>query len=89
MATADEVKSAKDVVAPALKDPVEEVRVAAAVALRRASDPAGTEILLAALRDPVEGPEAHEALVAMAGKDLGDEAAAWEAFLRVPTGGTR
>ena len=46
-------------------------------------------LTLAALSDPVEGPEAHEALVGLAGKDLGDEAAAWEAFLRVPTGGAR
>jgi len=65
-----------------LADPVEEIRVAAAVALRRAGDPAGADVLLKAMEDPVEGPEVRWALTKLAGDDRGDTAGAWEEFVR-------
>ncbi len=57
LATPDEVKAAKEKVLAALKDPIEEIRVAAALALRLAGDGSGADILLASIADPVEGPE--------------------------------
>ena len=55
---------------------------AAAVALRRAGDPAGADVLLKAMEDPVEGPEVRWALTKLAGDDRGDTAGAWEEFVR-------
>lgn len=60
-----------------LGDPIEELRVAAAVALRRAGDPAGADVLLKAIEDPVEGPEVRWALTKLAGDHRGDTAGAW------------
>jgi hypothetical protein len=86
-ASAAAVKDAIDAVRKALADPAAEVRVAAAVALRRAGDASGASVVLAALADPVEGPDAHEALVAWHGSDLGDEPEAWEQVVRGGAGG--
>ncbi|MFO0934364.1 MAG: hypothetical protein U1E39_16880 [Planctomycetota bacterium] len=80
--TPDEAKAAKAKLVGYLGDAVEEVRVAAAVALRRAGDPAGADVLLKAIEDPVEGPEVRWALTKLAGDDRGDTAGAWEEFVR-------
>jgi hypothetical protein len=86
----EEVLAKREAVARALADRWEEVRVAAAIALRRAGDAEGAEVLLAAVGDPVEGPDARAALAALAGADLGEDPAAWEIFVREPkTGGGR
>lgn len=86
-ADAAAVASAKAAAVEALADPAEEVRVAAAVALRRAGDGRGAAVLLAVLADPVEGPEARAALIEIAGHDVGEDPAAWEEFLRAGGGG--
>jgi HEAT repeat protein len=65
------------------------VRVAAAIALRRAGDGRGADVLLGVLADPVEGPEARAALLVIAGRDVGEDPAAWEEFLRVRPGGAK
>ncbi len=83
LATADEVKAGKAKVLAALKDPIEEIRVAAALALRLAGDASGAEILLAAIPDPVEGPEVRAALSALAGGDRGADPGPWEDVVRV------
>ncbi|MBL9088520.1 MAG: hypothetical protein JNM10_15385 [Planctomycetia bacterium] len=80
--TPEEVKVAKAKVVAYLGDPIEELRVAAALALRRAGDPAGADLLLKAIEDPVEGPEVRWALTKLAGDDRGDTAGAWEEFVR-------
>ena len=61
--------------------------MAAAIALRRAGDPAGADVLARALADPVELPEVRAALVALTGEDRGDSAEAWDEVLRA--GGAR
>jgi hypothetical protein len=88
-ADAAAVRASKAAVEAAFDDSAtpEEVRVAAAIALRRAGDGRGTKTLLGALADPVEGPEARAALVEIAGRDVGEDPAAWEEFLRGDAGG--
>lgn len=86
-ATPEEMFGRSAAARDALKDPIEEVRVAAALALRRAGDGAGADILLAALADPVEGPDVRAALVQIAGADRGDDPAVWEDVVRVAPGG--
>ena len=86
LADAAAVTAAKPAVVAAFADPAEEVRVAAAIALRRAGDGRGADVLLAVLSDPVEGPEARAALLAIAGRDVGEDPAAWEEFLRAGGG---
>jgi HEAT repeat protein len=81
-ATSPRAKAAKAKLVAYLGDPIEELRVAAAVALRRAGDPAGADVLLKAIEDPVEGPEVRWALTKLAGDDRGDTAGAWEEFVR-------
>lgn len=66
-----------EVAAKALARPEEEVRVAAALALRLAGDDRGVEILRAAIADPVEGPEVRAALAPLAGGDRGADPEAW------------
>lgn len=83
----DDVRRARSVLKGLLLDEVEEVRVAAAVALLRGQDASGADLLLAAVEDPVEGPEVRHALTRLAGEDRGDSAGAWEAFVRA--GGVR
>lgn len=83
----DDVVRARSVLKGLLDDDVEEVRVAAAVALLRGGDASGADTVLAALEDPVEGPEVRHALATLAGEDRGDTAGAWEAFVRA--GGVR
>lgn len=90
LATPDEVKAERAKVLAALKDPIEEIRVAAALALRLAGDGSGADILLAAIADPVEGPEVRAALSALAGGDRGADPGPWEDVVRVeasPGGG--
>ena len=89
LADAAAVTAAKPAVVAAFADPAEEVRVAAAIALRRAGDGRGADVLLGALSDPVEGPEARAALLAIAGRDVGEDPAAWEEFLRVCAKGVK
>ncbi len=86
LATPDEVKAAKEKVLAALKDPIEELRVAAALALRLAGDGSGADILLAAIPDPVEGPEVRAVLSALAGGDRGADPGPWEDVVRAGTG---
>ena len=88
-ANAAAVSAAKAAVGEVLADPAEEVRVAAAIALRRTGDARGAGVLLAALADPVEGPEARAALTEIAGHDVGEDPAAWEEFLKAGGGGGR
>lgn len=83
LATPDEVKAGKAKVLAALEDPIEEIRVAAALALRLAGDGSGADILLAAISDPVEGPEVRAALAALAGGDRGADPGPWEDVVRV------
>jgi len=80
-ATAADVAANRAAVEKALADPWEEIRVAAAVALRRAGDASGAGVLLRALADPVEGAETRAALVELAGEDLGEDAGAWDRWL--------
>ena len=68
----------------ALARPEEEVRVAAALALRVAGDFRGVEILRAAIGDPVEGPEVRAALAKLAGGDRGEDPEAWADVLTAP-----
>ena len=82
-------KEVRDGWTKALHDPIDEIRVAAALALRRAGDAVGADVLLGFFPDPVEGPEIHAALVALAGDDRGDDVAAWESFVRASEGGTK
>lgn len=86
LATPDEVKAAKEKVLAALKDPIEEIRVAAALALRLAGDGSGADILLASIPDPVEGPEVRAALSPLAGGDRGADPGPWEDVVRVDAG---
>lgn len=89
-ASAEAVNAAREKVVGWLSDPAIDVRVAAAVALRRAGNVCGAGLLLWALSDPVEGPEARAALAALnGGVDLGEDPSAWEEFLRSPTGGPK
>jgi hypothetical protein len=85
-ASPSDVRAAREAVREALGDRVEEVRVAAALALRRAGDPTGAETLLSMLADPVEGPDVRRALVAWRGEDLGEDPAAWDEVLRAEGG---
>lgn len=68
----------------ALARPEEEVRIAAALALRVAGDYRGVELLRAAIADPVEGPEVRAMLAPLAGGDRGDDAEAWADVLTAP-----
>jgi hypothetical protein len=89
-ASVEEVKKRRDELLLHLekKSTSTELRVAAALALRRAGDGVGVPILLWALADPVEGPEARAELARMAGgTDLGDDPSAWEPWLRGGEGG--
>ncbi len=72
----------------ALARPEEELRVAAALALRVAGDYRGAEILRAAIGDPVEGPEVRSVLSKLAGGDRGDDADAWTDVLTEPAKGS-
>lgn len=76
--------------ADALARPEEEVRVAAALALRVAGDFRGVEILRAAIADAVEGPEVRAGLSRLAGGDRGADPEAWADVLTAPAkGGAR
>ncbi len=78
------------IAAKALARPEEEVRVAAALALRAAGDYRGVEILRAAIADPVEGPEVRAALSKLGGGDRGADPEAWADVLTPPaTGGVK
>jgi HEAT repeat protein len=81
LTTAFESESHVALAREALSDPNRDVRLAAAAALLHAGDRAGAEDLLAALDDPVEGPEVHAALVRWHGEDPGRPAGAWEPIL--------
>ncbi len=86
-ASPEAVVAAKERIVAWLKHPAPDVRVAAAVALRRIGDVSGASVLLDALSDPVEGAEARVALAAIEGTDLGEDPGAWEEFLKAPRAG--
>jgi hypothetical protein len=91
-ASAERVKARRDELVLLLekRSTTPEVRVAAALALRRAGDGVGVPVLLWALADPVEGPEARAELARLSGgDDLGDDPSAWEPWLRGGDGGGR
>lgn len=71
----------------AFSRPEEEVRIAAALALRAAGDFRGAGLLRAAIADPVEGPEVRAALARLAGGDRGEDPEAWADVLAVPPPG--